>query len=175
MRYLSLAVLFSLFCLHGQAQAPDSTAPKFGSQWSSLLGQWTSESSAGVAAGTCAFRFELGGHILVRTNHAEVLANDSRAAGPHDDLMVIYPGTSGAEARATYWDNEGHVIEYSGTWSADGSALTFLSKPGPGPQFRLTYKKLEKDRLNVSFDMAPPGQAGAFKTYTSGVIRRLER
>ncbi len=86
--------------------------------------------------------------------------------------MVIYPGSTETQAQATYWDNEGHVIEYSATWSADGNTLTFLSKPGPGPQFRLTYTKVDSDTLKVSFDMAPPGQAGAFRTYTSGRMRR---
>ena len=64
------------------------------------------------------------------------------------------------------------MIEYATELSADGSTLTFLSKSGPGPQFRLTYKKLDADTLTVSFDMAPSAQAGAFKTYTSGRIRR---
>lgn len=86
--------------------------------------------------------------------------------------MVIYPGASEAQARAHYWDNEGHVIEYSASWSADGNTLTFLSQPGAGLQFRLIYKKLDPDTFNVSFDIAPPGQTGAFKTYTSGRIRR---
>jgi hypothetical protein len=86
--------------------------------------------------------------------------------------MVISPGANEGQAQATYWDNEGHVIEYSASWSAEGTTLTFLSKRGPGPQFRLTYKKVDPDTLTVSFDLAPPGQAGAFKTYTSGRIRR---
>jgi hypothetical protein len=86
--------------------------------------------------------------------------------------MVIYPRANESQAQATYWDNEGHVIEYATSWSADGSTLTFLSKPGAGPQFRLTYKRLDSDSFSVSFDMAPPGQPGAFKSYTSGRIRR---
>ncbi len=88
--------------------------------------------------------------------------------------MVIHPGASETQAHATYWDNEGHVIEYSAAWSADGKTLIFLSKPGQGPQFRLTYRQLDADTFSVSFDMAAPGQGGAFKTYTSGRIRRLK-
>ena len=108
---------------------------------------------------------------MVRTNHAEVVASGSRPGGMHDDLMVIYPGANETQANATYWDNEGHVIEYSGAWSADGNTLSFLSKPrGPGPQFRLTYKKVDADTLDVSFDIGAPG--GSFKTYTTGRIRR---
>jgi hypothetical protein len=150
------------------AQSAPPAAAKFGPQWQLLVGAWTGEASAGGGAGSCAFRFELGEHILVRTNHAEIPGKSAS----HDDLMVISPGTGEGQAQASYWDNEGHRIEYSGSWSADGSTLTFLSKPAPGPQFRLTYKKVDADTLTVSFDMAPPGQTGAFKTYTSGKIRR---
>ena len=89
--------------------------------------------------------------------------------------MVISPGATETQGRAMYWDNEGHVIEYSATWAPDGNTLTFVSKAGPGPQFRLTYKKMEADSLTVGFEMAPPGQSGAFKPYTSGRIRRVGR
>jgi hypothetical protein len=167
-----LIALASIVCLTVSAQTASPSAGKFGPQWRLLIGEWTGEPSAAGGTGSCAFRFDLGGHILVRTNHAELPSAGNRGAGMHDDLMVIYPGASEAEARATYWDNEGHMIEYTASWSADGNTLTFLSKPGAGPQFRLTYKKSTPDSLSVSFDMAAPGQAGAFKTYTSGRIRR---
>lgn len=164
-----LFVLVSTVCIavSALAQSAPPAAAKFGPQWQLLLGEWTAEASA-KGAGYCAFRFELGAHILVRTNHAEITG----ASGAHEDLMVISPVGGEGQAQATYWDNEGHRIEYSGSWSADGTRLTFLSKPSPGPQFRLTYKKVDSDTLTVSFDMAPPGQEGAFKPYTSGKIRR---
>ena len=72
---------------------------------------------------------------------------------------------------AMYFDNEGHAIEYEAEWSADGAALTFLSKPGAEPQFRLTYKRADANTFLVTFEMAPSGQ-GVFKVYTSGKIGR---
>jgi hypothetical protein len=168
-----LAALICTICLAAVARGTAASSEgKLGTQWGILAGEWTSDATAGSGSGHCAFRFELGGHILVRTNHAELPAAGSRPAGVHDDFMVVYPGKGEAQAQANYWDNEGHVIEYSANWSADGTTLEFLSKPGAGPQFRLIYKKLDADTLNVSFEMAPPGQAGAFKPYTSGRIRR---
>ena len=159
-----MPALMLMFCLAVSARA-QGTAPaaaaKLGPQWRLLAGEWVSDASAGGGAGHCSFRFDLGDHIMVRTNHAELAAAGNRPGGLHDDLMVIYPGASVAQGRATYWDNEGHVIEYNAGWSADGNTLTFLSKPGAGPQFRLTYKKLDADSLSVSFEMAAPGQAGA--------------
>jgi hypothetical protein len=169
MRYLA-STFFSLVCLTTFAQTSTGSGPKFGPQWQALAGSWSGESSAGVGSGSCAFQFQFGGHILVRTNHAEVVAAGNRPGGIHDDLMVIYPGANENQAKAIYWDNEGHVIEYAATWAADGNTLSFLSKSGPGPQFRLTYKKVDADTFDVSFDMAAPG--GAFKPYTSGRIRR---
>jgi hypothetical protein len=167
-----LLLLLSMVFLADFAQAATTSSAKFGDQWRPLIGEWIGESATGARAGSCAFRFDLGDHIIVRNNHAEVPAKDNGPVAAHDDLMVIYPGATESQARAIYWDNEGHVIEYSATWSADGSTLTFLSKPDPGPQFRLTYKKMDSEGFTVSFDMSPPGQAGAFKTYTSGRLRR---
>ncbi len=165
-------VLFSAVCLAASAQPATSSGTKFGAQWQLLAGEWKRETAAGAGSGSCSFRFELGGHILLRTNHAELPSTGNRPAATHDDFMVIYPGATESQAQATYWDNEGHMIEYAATWSPDGNTLVFLSKPAPGPQFRLTYQKLDPDTFTVSFDMAAPGQAGAFKPYTSGRLRR---
>ena len=163
-----------LCCLTVAAQAqPAAGTAKFGSKWRLLLGDWAGEGPKGAASGSCSFRFELGEHIIVRTNHAELPASGARQATAHDDFMVIYPGSAENQGRAMYWDNEGHVIEYSASWATDGNTLTFVSKAGPGPQFRLIYQKVDADALSVSFEIAPPGQAGAFKPYTSGRIRRL--
>jgi len=167
---LSVALLFCLTVV-AQAQPAMGTA-KFGPKWRLLLGDWAGEGPTGAASGNCSFRLELGEHIIARTNHAELPASGARQAAAHDDFMVIYPGSAEDQARAMYWDNEGHVIEYSASWAPDRNTLTFVSKAGPGPQFRLIYKKVDADTLTVSFEMAPPGQAAAFKPYTSGRIRR---
>jgi hypothetical protein len=153
-----------------QTAGAEASPAKFGIKWQSLIGQWRGEGASG-GGGACGFHFDLSEQIIVRTNHAALPATGGRPANLHDDLMVIYPGPTEDKAKAIYFDNEGHVIEYGAEWSADGNTLTFLSKPAAGPQFRLTYKRLEAKLFSVSFDMAPPGQA-AFKTYTSGKIRR---
>jgi len=133
--------------------ANSAPSSRFGPKWSSLTGEWKGENQSGAPSGACGFYFDLAGHVMVRTNHAEL----SSTAPPHDDLMVLTPDSAPDKAKATYYDNEGHVIEYLAEWSADGNNLTFTSKAGPGPQFRLTYKKLAPDSFSVSFDMAPPG------------------
>ena len=85
--------------------------------------------------------------------------------------MVIYPALTEDKGKAVYFDNEGHMIEYDAEWSADGKTLTFLSKPGAGPQFRLSYQREDAKTFAVRFEMAAPGQ-GSFKLYTSGKMRR---
>jgi hypothetical protein len=147
----------------------------FGPPWNALVGEWKGEGkgSPGEGSGVASFRFELDGNVLVRRNVADYSASGSKPAVHHEDLMVVYPGASPAEARAIYFDNESHVIEYTAAWSADGRTLTFLSVgSAPGPRFRLVYKVLGPDRISVDFDIAPPG-AAEFKTYVSGVTVRV--
>jgi hypothetical protein len=153
------------------AQPNSPASAKLGTHWRLLSGEWKGEGPTGSSTGACSFQFALGGQVMMHTNHAD-LAAGNRPGGVHDDLMVIYPGATELQADAIYWDNEGHVIGYTATWSTDGSTLTFISKPAPGRQFRLIYKKVDSDNFSVGFEMAPPGQTGAFKTYTSGRIRR---
>jgi hypothetical protein len=168
-------LLFSVFQLRSQNQSKQAPAAnKLDSKWSALVGEWAGEGSGspGSGAGTSSFQFDLQKQVLVRRSHSEYPASEGRPATVHDDLMVIYPGT-GEESRAIYFDNEGHVIEYSAKWSAGGDALTFLSKATAGaPQFRLEYKKIDAETLSVAFGMVPPGQDGAFKPYVSGRLKR---
>jgi hypothetical protein len=59
--------------------------------------------------------------------------------------------------RAIYFDNEGHVINYSVSAPAPGNVI-FLSDPAvPGPQFRLTYA-LKDGVMSGKFQMHMPGQ-----------------
>lgn len=165
-RFVLVGAALLLLGLNFARAANGPAAPKFGPKWISLVGEWQAE--GGPGSGICGFHFDLADHVIVRTNHAEL----SAGAAVHEDLMIITPEATADKAKASYFDNEGHTIDYSGEWSADGNTLTFTSKPAPGPQFRLTYKKIGPDLLSVNFEMAPPGQPGAFKTYTSGKIRK---
>ena len=162
---LSLCGMILTLALRTAAQ-PAGASAKFGAKWQALLGEWKGENTSGGSAGACGFHLDLADHVIIRTNLA-VLA----AAGAHDDLMIISPGATEDKARAVYFDNEAHVIEYEAAWSVDGNTLTFLSKPAAGPRFRLTYQKADAKTFSVTFEMAPPGQA-AFKVYTSGKIKR---
>jgi hypothetical protein len=147
--------------------APDTWAPV-----RSLVGEWRGEGSArpGEGRGTFSFRFDLGGSVLVRRDHAEYPAAGGRPAVVHDGLMVVYP--QGSALAAVYFDNEGHVIRYDVSPAAPG--VVFLSEPVAGaPRYRLTYEPVARDEVMVTFEVAPPGEPPAFKTYVAGRSRRV--
>jgi len=55
----------------------------------------------------------------------------------------------------------------------DASTLVLVSEAGaPGPRFRLTYRWPARDRLELSFEIAPPGGAGEFKPYIQARLHR---
>jgi hypothetical protein len=141
-----------------------------------LAGEWTGEGSGGPGKGSGGFSFawDLREKVLVRRNRAEYPATPGRPAASHEDLMVIYRGEGVGPTRAIYFDSEGHVINYTATFSEDQRTLTFLSDAAPaGPRFRLSYTKAEGEVLRIKFEVAPPGKPDAFKTYLDGSARRL--
>ncbi len=172
------ALLLFLALLSGAAAAAPAAPPapeeSFGPPWTALLGGWTGEGQGqpGAGGGIATFALDLEKHILVRRAQSDYPAAEGRPAVHHEDLLIIYPESGGAAVRAIFFDNEGHVIEYAASWSADGQALTFTSATRPGaPTFRLGYRVLDPESLSVAFDIAPPG-SGTFKPYVSGVMRR---
>ena len=124
-----------------------------------LLGDWQGEGIGN--SGEFSLHPDLSGNVLVRRN----LANTP--GGRHEDLMVIYPETPGF--RAIYFDNEGHVLHYR-VATAESQAV-FTSEEGPGPRFRLTYRKNPDATVRIVFEIAPPGGT-AWKTYIEGSARR---
>jgi len=169
-----LGVVSLAFAGAALAQAPPPTprAPvdAWGG-WRFLVGDWVGEGSGGPGEGSgfFSFRLELDGKVLVRRNHSEYPAIPGRPATVHDDLMVIYPDERRGGFAAIYFDNEGHVIRYVAELATDGTRIAFLSEAAPAtPGFRLIYSKLPSDAVGITFEIAPPGGPGVFKTYLSG-------
>ncbi len=141
--------------------------------WKIVMGDWTGSGTGdpGKGSGGFSFKLDLQGQVLVRKAHSEYPSAGGRVA-VHDDLMIVYqePGRT----RATYFDNEGHVIHYTASFSPDGRTLVLVSDPLPNaPSFRLTYVSVKPDELKVDFEIAPPG-SNAFKSYVSGVVHRTK-
>lgn len=137
-----------------------------------LVGRWEADpdpKSPG-ATGWTAFERAAQGHALLRKNHAQYPASKERPSSAHDDVMLLF--SENGQLRAEYVDNEGHVIRYQVT-APSASTLVFLSEAGaPGPRFRLTYSWPSKDRLDLTFEIAPPGPASEFKPYIQARLHR---
>jgi len=136
-----------------------------------LLGRWVAEpdpKQPGVTGWTT-FERGLGDRVVVRKNHASYPPKDGRPASEHDDLLVLF--SEDGKLRADYWDNEGHVIRYD-VQSTATNRLVFLSEARPGaPRFRLTYAWPQPGKLDLTFEIAPPG-ATEFRPYISARLRR---
>jgi len=173
MRYLfPLAIILAMTaCLNASpADKPSGWGPV-----EYLVGDWTGEGGGGPGQGSGSFSFQpdLQGKVLVRKNRAEYPATKDRAAFVHDDLMVVYRDTPEAAARAIYFDSEGHTIRYEVQAPPDGREVVFVSGPEPSaPRYRLTYTRVDRDRLKIKFEIAPPGKPEQFATYIEASAHR---
>ena len=172
----SVFLLLGLFAAMypGPVFGQTATNPSPWLAWQFLLGEWSGEGGGqpGQGVGTFAFRTDLQGAVLVRSNHSDFPASEGRPAYSHDDLTVIYP-EPGKPTKAVYFDNEGHVIHYTTEFSPDSNAVVFLSEPTPGaPRFRLTYEKKKEGLVEIRFDIAPPGKPESFTQYIKADAHR---
>ncbi len=145
--------------------------------WSSLrylIGEWIGEGSGdpGRGTGTFDFAFDLDERIIVRHNRSDYPATKDHPAFSHNDLLVIFPGNS---MEAIYFDNEGHVINYSCQISPGGDTIAFVSDALPKtPRFRLSYVKKAADTLLITFEIAQPSRPDEFAKYLEGLAHRVK-
>ena len=172
-RLLGLLAFLAATAIAGSAPRPADTpglsALKF------LEGKWVGEGSseAGRGGGYATFEEDLQGKAIVRRNHAEYPASHDRAEYKHDDLMVIYIDPSAKGVRAFYTDNEGHVIQYAVSVSADGNTVTFLAdRDATAPQYRLTYARLAEDKMSIVLEARGANQEGQFQKVVEGRMQR---
>lgn len=90
-----------------------------------LIGSWSGEGGGepGKGGGYFSFKLDLGNKILVRSSHSEYPSADGKSTFVHEDLMIVYPDYSGAPGKAIYFDNEGHVINYSITFPGNNDIV----------------------------------------------------
>lgn len=128
-----------------------------------LVGTWQGTDPDRRSTGRFTLEPELGGKVLVRRSR-----NDS-PQGRHDDLMIMFAAPGGL--RASYFDNEGHVIQYAITPTAHHIELV-SDETGTQPRFRLRYELRGPDEIAIDFAIAMPG-AAEFQHYTGGVVHRI--
>jgi hypothetical protein len=140
-----------------------------------LIGTWVSDGRPEEGSGSFTLEPDLGGKILIRRNLAELPAAKGRPAGKHEDLMIVYREPGAKTFRASYFDNEGHIIQYAVSALPDKKGLVFLSDSDrTGPRFRLSYTKGKGNKVAIKFEIAPPGKESQFKTYLEGSVRRKQ-
>ena len=128
-----------------------------------LIGAWEGGDPERHSTGRFTLKPDLFGKVLVRRN-----SNDS-PKGRHEDLMIVFHAQGGL--RASYFDNEGLVIEYAIV--ASGDHIEMLSDEVPNqPRFKLSYDLHGTGELAIDFSMAMPGST-EFKHYTGGVVHRV--
>lgn len=128
-----------------------------------LVGTWAGADPDRRSSGQFTFAPELGGKILVRRGY------NVSAAGRHEDLLIVFPGAAGL--RASYFDNEGHTLQYA--VSASPAGIEMLSDDAPGqPRFKLRYDARGPGELAVEFAIAAPGST-EFRRYTGALVQRV--
>jgi hypothetical protein len=156
----------ALSCLSVAAQTSAVTSPNPFASLAFLEGTWDAnvQNNASVKlTGRYTFARELDDHILARHS-----TSDPNCKAPatfdcaHGDLLYVFQDAPGSSLKAIYFDNEGHVIHYDVS-TPTPTSVVFLSMPGPGPQFRLTYE-LAAGVMTGRFQMHMPGQ-GDWRTY----------
>jgi hypothetical protein len=167
----ALAVV-GMFCLSFMSMANASTKYDLWAPYTFLIGDWTADTTADGGTGRFSFVQDLENKILVRRNQADYPAAKDRSASHHEDLMIVYVD-AGATVKAIYFDNEGHVINYTVHW--DAGRLTFVSDPQQGsPTFRLSYTKSGDNTVKGQFEIAPPGKPDAFSMYKEWMAHKAD-
>ena len=160
----SIVVLLIVICYNSFSQS--TTAWE---KWSWLIGEWEGEGSGqpGQGTGSFSFRLDLDNKILTRRNFASYPATKERPSFHHEDVMMVYPATN--SAKAIYFDNEGHVINYSVT--VTDNVIVFLGDKVQGaPVFRLTYARSDSKKVAIKFEISSDGEN--FKMYIEAAARK---
>jgi hypothetical protein len=139
-----------------------------------LLGHWTSGDGkvtdiGGTSRGSSIITAEAGGAVLLRRDHTDVFDAGGKPTESFDQIMMIYP--EGGSLRADYSDGT-HVIHDKSAQITPDRSVVFTSAAEPGaPVFKLSYRLIAADTLDVAFAMAPPGQS-EFREIASGSLHK---
>jgi hypothetical protein len=138
-------------------------------KWNHLIGEWVGEGGGqpGQSEGTFSFQTDLNGKILVRKNHTVFPATANSPSSVHDDLLIVYENGQGKSQEAIYFDNEGNTIKYKVSFS-DNNVILTSDPTADAPRFRLTYVTIDKSKVNITFEIAPPQSPEIFIMYLSG-------
>jgi len=159
---MRLFLLCLIACGGAQRPAPSPSLAAPLSSLAPLVGTWEGSDPDRHSTGQFTFAPELGGRVLVRRSY------NTSPEGRHEDLMVVFATPAGL--RASYFDNEGHAIQYAVAVTAQRVALASDDVAGQ-PRFQLTYDVHGADELVVDFAIAMPGAEP--RHYTGATVHRV--
>ncbi len=143
-----------------------------------FVGKWegSGEGKPGVSRGKQEFAFVLGGQYLQVRNEVVFEPQERNPKGEaHEDWGFF----SYDKLRKAYVFRQFHIEGFVNQYvcagpSADGKTFVFLSEAienlPPGFKAKLTYRILEDDRFEQTFDLAAPGQE--MECYSQGIMIR---
>jgi len=170
----ALTVLLTL-AVQQQKQTQDLWNP-----FQFFVGQWegTGEGQPGVSHGRQEWEFVLGGKYLQVKNESRF---DPQEKNPEGEVHEDWGFLSYDRMRKLYvfrqFHVEGFVNQYVCTGpSAEGKTFVFDSEAieniPSGFKARLTYRILDENSFEQTFDLAPPGQEMA--CYSKGTMKRIK-
>jgi hypothetical protein len=142
--------------------------------WQFLLGTWKGDAkgTAGDGPGEFTFKTDLDGKILVATNNQEFGANSEHAGFTYRSMMVVY--LLGVDTAAIFYDNEGHVLNYSVQFSNNPRRVTFTGERVPyAPRFRFSYIDNGDGTLKAVFETAPANTPTVYSSHVEGTARKV--
>lgn len=146
-------------------------------QFEFLIGRWASPVSGqpgeGVS-GSTTFAYDLDRNVLIRRSTAEFAPDPGEEKGlVHHDLLIVYREPGEPHFRAIYFDNEGHVIQYTVSFPDKQPSVLFESEAtSTSPRARLVYELNRDGVLTIEFFVAPPG--GELQSHVKGVVTRSD-
>jgi hypothetical protein len=143
-----------------------------------FVGQWegTGEGKPGVSRGKQEFAFVLGGQYLQVRNESRF---DPQEKNPKGEVHENWGFFSYDRLRKAYVFRQFHVQGFVNQYvcdgpNADGKLFIFNSEAieniPPGFKARLTYRILDANSFEQTFDLAPPGKE--MVCYSKGVMTR---
>jgi hypothetical protein len=143
-----------------------------------FVGSWAGqgEGSPGMGQGVQTFEFILRGTFLHVRNKAVF---DPQAKNPQGEVHEDWGVFSFDKSRQTFVLRQFHVEGFVNQYvlespRPDARSFVFVSEAieniPAGFKARLTYKILDADSFEQTFDLAPPGQE--FTCYSKGVMKR---
>jgi len=175
---LAFAVFLTLFSLPVRPSQESSPPADPWGPFRFFVGNWegSGEGSPGMGKGQQTFEFILRGTFLHVRNKAVFDPQDKNPKGEvHEDRGIFSYDKTRKAFVLRQFHVEGFVNQYvleSGP--ADGKTFVFVTEAieniPPGFKARLTYKILDPDTFEQTFDLAAPGKE--FECYSKGVMKR---